>query len=199
MTPLIDPRLGDVEDDASSTKRRSLFAMAGSLLAEISFPKADPELGALDIASGDTARPHATDRIGLARYALQEGCGAVQRILAGFVASRRRRIGLDRRAPIVAGGRAGVLVAQLRGGPTRLCAVPRVPPPSHRATVVARQQQAFHQVAQALPAQHVTGLHSHRVQRPEGLLSSTQTNSRNTRTLFSVSEAVTEAPLAMRS
>jgi len=39
MTPLIDPRLGDVEDDASSTKRRSLFAMAGSLLAEISFPK----------------------------------------------------------------------------------------------------------------------------------------------------------------
>lgn len=38
-TPLIDPRLGDVEDDASSTKRRSLFAMAGSLLAEISLPK----------------------------------------------------------------------------------------------------------------------------------------------------------------
>ena len=39
MTPLIDPRLGDVEDDASSTKRRSLFAIAGSLLAEISLPK----------------------------------------------------------------------------------------------------------------------------------------------------------------
>jgi hypothetical protein len=39
MTPLIDPRLGDVEDDASSTKRRSLFAMAGSLLAEVSLPK----------------------------------------------------------------------------------------------------------------------------------------------------------------
>ena len=39
MTPLIDPRLGDVEDDASSTKRRSLLAMAGSLLAEISLPK----------------------------------------------------------------------------------------------------------------------------------------------------------------
>lgn len=36
---LIDPRLGDVEDDASSTKRRSLFAIAGSLLAEISLPK----------------------------------------------------------------------------------------------------------------------------------------------------------------
>ena len=36
---LIDPRRGDVEDDASSTKRRSLFAIAGSLLAEISLPK----------------------------------------------------------------------------------------------------------------------------------------------------------------
>ncbi len=39
MTPLIDPRLGDIEDDASSTKHRSLFALAGSLLAEISLPK----------------------------------------------------------------------------------------------------------------------------------------------------------------
>ena len=38
-TPLIDPRLGDVEDDASSTKRRTLLAMAGSLLAEISLLK----------------------------------------------------------------------------------------------------------------------------------------------------------------
>jgi hypothetical protein len=39
MTPLIDPRGGDVEDDASSTKRRSLFSIAGSLLTEISLPK----------------------------------------------------------------------------------------------------------------------------------------------------------------
>ncbi len=39
MTPLVDPRMGDVEDDASSPKRRSLLAMAGSLLAEISLPK----------------------------------------------------------------------------------------------------------------------------------------------------------------
>ncbi len=39
MDPIIDPRLGDVEDDASSTKHRSLFLMAGSLLAEISLPK----------------------------------------------------------------------------------------------------------------------------------------------------------------
>jgi hypothetical protein len=39
MMLLIDPRLGDVEDDASSTKRRSLLAIGGSLLSEISIPK----------------------------------------------------------------------------------------------------------------------------------------------------------------
>jgi hypothetical protein len=39
VTPLVDPRMGDVEDDASSPKRRSLLALAGSLLAEISPPK----------------------------------------------------------------------------------------------------------------------------------------------------------------
>ena len=39
MTVLLDPRQGDVEDDASSTKQRSLVSLAGSLLAEISLPK----------------------------------------------------------------------------------------------------------------------------------------------------------------
>ncbi|MCG7394725.1 metallophosphoesterase [Microvirga sp. ACRRW] len=36
---LIDPRLGDVEDDVASTKSRSLLAIGGRLLAEISIPK----------------------------------------------------------------------------------------------------------------------------------------------------------------
>ena len=36
---LPDPRQGDVEDDASSTMQRSVLAIAGSLLAEISVPK----------------------------------------------------------------------------------------------------------------------------------------------------------------
>ncbi len=36
---LIDPRLGDAEDDASSPKQKSLLALAGSLLAEISVTK----------------------------------------------------------------------------------------------------------------------------------------------------------------
>ena len=39
MTPIVDPRHGDVEDDASSTKRRSLLSLAGSLLVEVSLPK----------------------------------------------------------------------------------------------------------------------------------------------------------------
>ena len=36
---IVDPRAGDVEDDSSSTKSRSLLSLAGSLLAEISLPK----------------------------------------------------------------------------------------------------------------------------------------------------------------
>src|SRR5215471_10182216 len=36
---LVDPRQGDVEDDAASPGQRSLLAIAGSLLVEISLPK----------------------------------------------------------------------------------------------------------------------------------------------------------------
>ena len=36
---LIDPRQGDLEDDASSPKRHSIMALAGSLLVEVSIPK----------------------------------------------------------------------------------------------------------------------------------------------------------------
>jgi len=39
LRPAIDPRDGDIEDDASSSKRHSLLSLAGSLLAEISLPK----------------------------------------------------------------------------------------------------------------------------------------------------------------
>ena len=37
--PLVDPRDGDIESDASSMESRSLFALAGSLLIEVSLPK----------------------------------------------------------------------------------------------------------------------------------------------------------------
>ena len=39
VKPVIDPRAGDIEDDASSTKNRSLLALTGTLLSEISLPK----------------------------------------------------------------------------------------------------------------------------------------------------------------
>ena len=39
MWPLIDPRNGDFESDASSSQARSLWAIAGGMLAEISLPK----------------------------------------------------------------------------------------------------------------------------------------------------------------
>lgn len=37
--PLLDPRDGDIETDASSTESRSLLGLAGSLLVEVSLPK----------------------------------------------------------------------------------------------------------------------------------------------------------------
>jgi hypothetical protein len=37
--PILDPRAGDADYDASSPKQKSLLAIAGSLLAEISLPK----------------------------------------------------------------------------------------------------------------------------------------------------------------
>lgn len=39
MGMIIEPRAGDAEDDASSTKKRSLLAIAGSLLGEVNLPK----------------------------------------------------------------------------------------------------------------------------------------------------------------
>ena len=35
----LDPRHGDLEDDAAAPKAKSLLAIAGSLLAEISLPR----------------------------------------------------------------------------------------------------------------------------------------------------------------
>ena len=39
MRLIVDPRDGDIEDDASSTKRHSLLSLAGSMLVEVSFAK----------------------------------------------------------------------------------------------------------------------------------------------------------------
>lgn len=39
LTSMIDPRLGDIEADALSTKKRTMLSLAGNFLVEISFPK----------------------------------------------------------------------------------------------------------------------------------------------------------------
>jgi hypothetical protein len=39
MKTVIDPRFGDIEEDASSTKRRSLLSLIGSLLGEINLAR----------------------------------------------------------------------------------------------------------------------------------------------------------------
>ena len=87
MTPILDPRNGDIEDDASSTKRRSLLSLAGSLLAEISLPKLAIAwmlligfpgllLGAAPLACLD-----------LDRRGLVQGCEHLHRNLAGAAAA----------------------------------------------------------------------------------------------------------------
>src|SRR5262252_2592204 len=45
--PLVDPRDGDIETDESSPERRSLLAIAGNLLAEVSLPKMAAAVGML--------------------------------------------------------------------------------------------------------------------------------------------------------
>ena len=72
MTPFIDPRLGDVEDDASSTKQRSLLAIAGSLLAEISLPKLIVAWVSARRAAGPAAWLRAAHCHRLARDALDQ-------------------------------------------------------------------------------------------------------------------------------
>jgi hypothetical protein len=52
IKPIIDPRRGDIEDDASSTKKRSMLALAGGMLVEISLPKLIIAWGVLLVVPG---------------------------------------------------------------------------------------------------------------------------------------------------
>ena len=68
--PILDPRDGDAEDDASSPKQKSLLAIAGSLLAEISLTKLVLAWIGVDRASGGDPRPRAAGRDGMGRRRL---------------------------------------------------------------------------------------------------------------------------------
>src|SRR4029453_4884934 len=52
LNSVIDPRFGDIENDASSTQRRSLLSLAGRMLVEISFAKLVVAWGLLLILPG---------------------------------------------------------------------------------------------------------------------------------------------------
>src|SRR4030088_98896 len=71
MKPVIHPRGGDVEDDASSTKRRSLLSLAWSLLAEISL-QADLVLDNAVRFSRPAARTRAACCFRLGKYGLTQ-------------------------------------------------------------------------------------------------------------------------------
>ena len=121
--PLVDPRQGDVEDDAASPGRRSLLAIAGSLLVEISLPKL------LFAWTVSLLLPAVllglTPLVATAWLATVSGrILALTEIGAALVSGRRRRAGMDRMAPSVADRGGQLLVAQRACRPARLCILP---------------------------------------------------------------------------
>ena len=137
---LIDPRRGDAEDDASSTKQRSLLAIAGSLLAEISLPKL-----LFDWASRFCCRRSCSAS---RRWRRRPGSPRPRQILeltgigAAIVAHRCRRDRLDRLAPAVSHRRNQFLVAERAGGPARLRVLARGAPASERSGARGRATAA---------------------------------------------------------
>ena len=142
MPMIIDPRLGDVEDDASSTKRRSLLAIAGSLLAEISLPKLADSLGLFLIVLPAVLLGLAPLIARVGWHALQEDRTALHGIWPLLLLVLVAALGWIGGRPLAPGGRAGLLVAQLLGRPTRLCAMPRGPAPSGGALSAAGSSAA---------------------------------------------------------
>ena len=99
--PLIDPRRGDVEDDVSSPKQRSLLAIAGSLLAEISLPKLLFAFIFSIVLPGLLARPGAAGRQRLATETIDHR-RANDRARCGVRADGRHRGRLVRMATAAA-------------------------------------------------------------------------------------------------
>ena len=91
--PILDPRDGDAEDDVSSPKQKSLLAIAGSLLAEISLTKLLLAWIVVDRAAGGDPRASAAHRDGVGRRRLFQSPGIVRiRRRASASRDRRRRL-----------------------------------------------------------------------------------------------------------
>ena len=96
----MDPRRGDIEDDASSTKRRSLLSLAGSLLAEISLPKLAVAWAVLIVVPGLMLGRRAARRLDLAQQALEQVCIRAAGFWSAILLADRRRRWLVRRPPL---------------------------------------------------------------------------------------------------
>ena len=138
--PLIDPRDGDAEDDASSPKQKSLLAIAGSLLGRDQPDQAPHRLGGLDRLSGGDPGFRAAGRDGMGRRRLLEIAGTVWNRRRDRP-SRCRRRGLDRLAAVVARGGSEFLGAQRLGGSAWIRLVPGGDPPSGRASAEAKERR----------------------------------------------------------
>ena len=134
---ILDPRDGDAEDDASSPKQKSLLAIAGSLLAEISLTKlllAWVASIVLPAAILGLAPLIATAWVGgvFSRFLELYGIGAALVLLAvagvGWIGWR----------PLFRVGGSEFLGAQRAGRSARIRLVPRGDPASGRASLQAK-------------------------------------------------------------
>ena len=130
-TLILDPRRGDMGDDRSATKQRSLLAMFGSLLAEISLPKLfSPG------RSRSCCRPCCS---ALRRSLSPPGSEIVDPSRGGHRNGRRPGRSrllfhrLARLAPPVSHGGEELLVVERACGPTRLRTLARGVAPSDRS------------------------------------------------------------------
>ncbi len=136
---LVDPRRGDIEDDAASPGQRSLLAIAGSLLVEISLPKL---LFAWTVSLLLPAL-----LLGVAPLVATAWFSSVSRRVRGTDGDRRdaragggHRGWMARMAATVSDRRDKFLVTQCACRPARLCVRPRGVAPS-RGTDVRQGQQ----------------------------------------------------------
>ncbi len=161
MKPIIDPRDGDIEDDASSTKQRSLFSLAGSLLAEISFPKLAVAwvllIGLPGVALGPRTHP------GVDMVQRDDVAGVLHP--DGHFAHRRprdpRQLRLVRRASAAPALRGELLVAQCAGRPTLLHRRTRRLQADRRAIAAAKRERGGAGLGPCRQRRHV----GHPVQR----------------------------------
>ena len=115
MEPIIDPRRGDVEDDASSTERRSLLSLAGSLLVEISLPKLALAWLLRLVAPRPFAGACSARGLRLAYHGQVEAHLATGRNLAALLLAVALAAGLVRGPLTVPDRRRQLLVAELAG------------------------------------------------------------------------------------